>query len=517
MSGSAPPLTLGTAGHIDHGKSALAMALSGARTDRLPEEQARGMTIALGYAELRLPDGRALSLIDVPGHERFVRTMVSGATGIDLFLLVVAADDGVMPQTTEHLRVLEALDVRHGVVAITKSDLADPGPAAGQVSALLPGLPIVSCSTRTMEGIDAVGRALAEVAGQVSSRAARGGGCVLHVDRVFSVRGAGTVITGTLWSGSVARGQRLQLLPGGLPVRVRGVQIHDRAVESAEAGQRVAVNLTGLAREDVARGDVLASSDTGLQVTYRLDLALRLHEPQAQIERVQVHHGTRESPARLVALGKDYWQARLERPLLARAGDRVVIRSISVPDTLGGGLVLDPDPRRHGPSAAVLDRLERRRRGEQVQATGAPDAQPRRARVPASPPAPVLGEPALELERRLRAAGTRPPSNAELGESARYLPELRAAGRVVRVGRSMHAHVEAIEQLSELVGQIIRAEGSLTLARLRDELGSSRRYTQALLEHLDAARVTLRLPDDRRVLRRDSARGTPVTRQPSRS
>jgi selenocysteine-specific elongation factor len=519
MSASGPPLTLGTAGHIDHGKSSLAAALSGARTDRLPEEQARGMTIALGYAELRLPDGRALSLIDVPGHERFVRTMVSGATGIDLFLLVVAADDGVMPQTTEHLRVLEALDVRHGVVAVTKSDLADPGPAAEQVRPLLPGIPVVSCSTRTMEGIDDVGRALAQVAGRVSSRAAPGGGCVLHVDRVFSVRGAGTVLTGTLWSGSVARGQRLQLLPGSRPVRVRGVQVHDRAVEEAEAGQRVAVNLTGLAREDVARGDVLASPDTGLHVTYRLDLALRLHEPQARTERVQVHHGTRESPARLVALGEDYWQARLERPLVARAGDRVVLRSISIPDTLGGGLVLDADPRRHGPSAALLDRLERLRRGEQVEATAAPDRQPQQRRAPASlpAPAPVLGEPALELERRLRAAGTRPPSDAELGEDARYLPELRAAGRIVRVGRSMHAHVEAIEQLSELVGEIILTEGSLTLARLRDELGSSRRYAQALLEHLDAARVTLRLPDDRRVLRRDSARGKPVTRQSSRS
>jgi selenocysteine-specific elongation factor len=272
-----------------------------------------------------------------------------------------------------------------------------------------------------------------------------------------------------------------------------------------------------VAREDVARGDVLASPDTGLHVTYRLDLALRLHEPQARTERVQVHHGTRESPARLVALGDDYWQARLERPFVARAGDRVVLRSISVPDTLGGGLVLDADPRRHGPSAALLDRLERLRRCEQVEATAATDRQPQQRRAPASLPAPVLGEPALELERRLRAAGTRPPSDAELGEDARYLPELRAAGRIVRVGRSMHAHVEAIEQLSELVGEIIRTEGPLTLARLRDELGSSRRYAQALLEHLDTARVTLRLPDDRRVLRRDSARGKPVTRQPSPS
>jgi selenocysteine-specific elongation factor len=514
VSAAASPLTVGTAGHVDHGKSALVSALTGARTDRLPEERARGMTITLGYAALPLPGGRVLSLIDVPGHERLVRVMVSGASGIDMFLLVIAADDGVMPQTIEHLRVLRALDIGAGVVAVTKSDLADPRPAARQAGELLPGTPIAVCSTRTMEGVPDVAAALERVAVGVRSRAAGDGSCVLHVDRVFSIRGAGTVVTGTLWSGSVARGERLQLLPSGRTARVRGVQVHDSAVECPAAGQRVAVNLTGVRREEVGRGDVLASLDSGLRPAHLLDCALELDGPRRERERVQVHHGTRESAGRLVRLGGDCWQMRLERPLLAAAGDRLVVRSISLPDTIGGGLVIDPHARRHGPSAAVLERLGRMRRGEDTAQRPAGEAQPAPAatRSPArsGPVAPqsrptsgssALSEGARALERRLRSAGAEPPSEAELGAAAAHLPELRAAGRAVRVGRSMHAHVDAVDAVARRVREIVAEEGSVTLGRLRDELGTSRRFAQALLEHLDAARVTLRLADDRRVLR----------------
>jgi selenocysteine-specific elongation factor len=493
-------LTVGTAGHVDHGKSALVTALTGARTDRLPEERERGMTIALGYARLALPGGRALSLIDVPGHERLVRVMVSGASGIDLFLLVIAADDGVMPQTVEHLRVLRALDVRAGVVAVTKADLADPAPAVRAAAELLPGAPVLACSTRTGEGIEDVAAALERVAEGVRSRAADERPCALHVDRVFSVRGAGTVLTGTLWSGSIARSERLQLLPAGRHVRVRGLQVHERVVDRAEAGQRVAVNITGASREDVRRGDVLASTDTPLRASHMVDAALELNGPQPDRERVQAHHGTRESAARLVHLGEDYWQLRLERPLLAVAGDRLVVRSISLPDTLGGGVVLDPQARRHGPSEAIVELLARLRRGEPGEERLAADVRPPVTPAPALRGA--LSDGARALEERLRAAGAEPPSEAELGAVAPHLAELRAAGRAVRVGRSMYAHVEALERVGERVRRIIGAEGSITLARLRDELGTSRRYAQALLEHLDAARVTRRLPDDRRVLRR---------------
>ena len=495
------PLTLGTAGHIDHGKTALVAALTGVDTDRLPEEKARGISIALGYAPLELPGGRRLSVVDVPGHERFVRTMVAGATGIDLYLMVVAADDGVMPQTVEHAAVLAALGVERGVVAVTKSDVADPATAAAQAAELVPGAEVVACSARTGEGVGDVAAALDRVAATLAGRAALGGDPLLHVDRSFTIRGAGTVVTGTLWSGAVARGDTLAVLPAGTRVRVRGVQVHDQQVARAAAGQRVALNLVGVERGDVARGDVVAAPGT-VEPSYAVDAALALRGARHGM-RVQVHHGTREAPARLAALGGDLWQARLERPLLARAGDHLVVRSVAPPDTLGGGIVLEPRARRHGPRPDVVARLERLRRGEpEPEPLPEPPAPPARPSAPAA--AAELSPAALALEERLRAAGHEPPAEDELGDAAAALPALRSAGRAVRVGRSMYAHPDAIAAVRERVEAIVAAEGSVSLARLRDELGTSRKYAQALLEHLDAARVTRRLQDDSRVLRRSA-------------
>jgi selenocysteine-specific elongation factor len=493
------PLTLGTAGHIDHGKTALVGALSGVDTDRLPEEKARGISIALGYAPLTLPSGRRLSIVDVPGHERFVRTMVAGATGIDLFLLVVAADDGVMPQTVEHAAVLAALGVDRGVVAVTKADVADPARAAAEARALLgdrADLDVVACSSRTGVGVAGVAAALDRAAAALPGRAAApggAGGALLHVDRSFTIRGAGTVVTGTLWSGAIARGDTLAVLPAARRVRVRGVEVHDEVVERAEAGQRVALNLVGVDRGDVAPGDVVAEPGA-VAPTHILDAALALRGG-APRRRVHVHHGTRETPGRLVALGGDLWQARLERPLLARAGDHLVVRSIAPPDTLGGGVVLDPHARHHGAGAEVVARLERLRAGE---ATAQPPDQEPPVPAPAPPP---LTPAALALEERLRAAGHEPPDEDGIGAPA-DLAALRAAGRAVRVGRAMYAHPEAIDEVRRRVVAIVEAEGAVTLGRLRDELRTSRKYAQALLEHLDAARVTRRLPDDSRVLRR---------------
>jgi selenocysteine-specific elongation factor len=485
--------TLGTAGHIDHGKTALVAALTGVDTDRLPAEKARGISIELGYAPLELPSGRRLSVVDVPGHERFVRTMVAGATGIDLYLMVVAADDGVMPQTVEHATVLAALGVDNGVVAVTKADLADPARAAAEAGELLPGAEVIACSARTGAGVEEVRAALDRVAADLPGRADGGGGPVLHVDRAFTIRGAGTVVTGTLWSGAVANGDRLVLLPADRPVRVRSVQVHDEPVQRAGAGQRVALNLAGVAVREVARGDVVAAPGA-VAPARLLDCALTLRDARHGM-RAHVHHGTREAPARLAELGDGLWQARLERPLLARAGDRVVVRAIAPPDTLGGGVVLDPAARRHGRRPEVLERLQRLRRGE-------PEPEPEAAPAP-EPPAPEparLPASALALEERLRAAGHEPPSESELDPAD--LRALRDAGRAVRVGRAMYAHPDAVASVRARVEAIIAAEGSITLARLRDELATSRRYAQALLEHLDAERVTKRLPDDSRVLRR---------------
>ena len=323
---------------------------------------------------------------------------------------------------------------------------------------------------------------------------------MLHVDRAFTIHGAGTVVTGTLWSGTVARGDALRLLPAGRTLRVRSVQVHDETVERAEAGQRVALNLAGLPARDVVRGDTLAAADVVLEPTLIVDAELHLRDARHG-QRVMVHHGTRNAPGRLVELGDDLWQVRLEAPLLAAAGDRLVVRSVAPPDTLGGGTVLDPRARRHGRRSDAMGRLERLRRGEPDPLPAEPPAEAAPAE-PDAPPGPALDPAATELAERLLAAGHEPPQRAELGAAAELLPALIQAGVAVRVGRDLYAHSDAIEAVADRARAIIESEGALTLARLRDELGTSRKYAQALLEHLDQARVTKRLPDDRRVLRR---------------
>ncbi len=505
MSAEHAALTLGTAGHIDHGKTALVRALTGVDTDRLPQEKARGMSIELGFAPLLLPGGRHVSVVDVPGHERFVRTMVAGATGIDFHLMVVAADDGVMPQTLEHAEVLAALGIELGVVAITKCDRASPERAAAEAAELLPGAEVVACSARTGAGVADVAAALERVAEHVTPRGdgRREGAAVLHIDRAFTIHGAGTVVTGTLWSGTLATGDTLTLLPAQRHVRVRSLQVHDQPAERAHAGQRVAVNLAGIALRDVDRGDALADPAAEVVPTQVIDAALDLRD-DLHGRRVMVHHGTRAVPARLAALGAGLWQVRLEAPLLAAAGDRLVVRSVAPPDTLAGGTVLDPRARRHGRRPDVLARLERLRRGEPEPSRAVPPAT-------AGPPAPAtavassaqaLDPGATELAERLLAAGHEPLSRAELGAATAHLPALIGAGAAVRIGRDLYAHRDALAVVTDRVGAIIANEGAVTLARLRDELGTSRKYAEALLEHLDQARYTKRLPDDRRVLRR---------------
>jgi selenocysteine-specific elongation factor len=505
-----PPLTLGTAGHIDHGKTALIRALTGIDTDRLPQERERGISIELGYAPLTLPSGRRLSVIDVPGHERFVRTMVAGATGIDLYLMTVAADDGVMPQTREHAAVLAALGVSEGVAAVTKADIADPEVAMLELAELLPGVEAVAVSARTGAGLDELRDALERAAAGLEGRSGAGSPARLHVDRAFTIRGAGTVLTGTLWAGTIGRGDELVLLPQERRVRVRSVQVHDEAVERAGAGQRVAVNLTGVPVSEVARGDVLGGDGGELRATYLIDLVLRMRtgdvaaikEPEHG-DRVQIHHGTREAPARLAWLGGDFWQARLEQPLIPLRGDRLVLRQIAPPDTIGGGVVLDAHPRKHGPSRDLLARLQRLRAGEPDDEVSPPPVvgRERAARgvtAPDSPP--PLGEAALALERRLGDAGIEPPPDSELDPDD--LAALRAAGRAVRVTRTLHYHPDTIARVTAEVVRIAYAgDGAITLAQLRDALGTSRKFAQALLEHMDAERVTVRHGETHRLRR----------------
>ncbi|MEA2391219.1 MAG: selenocysteine-specific elongation factor [Solirubrobacteraceae bacterium] len=495
------PLVLGTAGHIDHGKTALVARLTGVDTDRLPEERRRGISIALGYAALTLPSGRPLSVVDVPGHERFVRTMVAGATGVDLFLLTIAADDGVMPQTREHLAVLRGLGIGLGAVAVTKADLADPAAALAQARELVPEAPAVAVSARTGAGIEELLAALDAVAGDVAPTASRyAEPARLHVDRVFSVRGAGTVVTGTLWAGALAPRDEVELLPARRRARVREVQVHDARTERAVAGQRVALNLAGVRRDEVAPGDLVAGRDAGVRPAHIIDVALNLSDDRRPEhgDRVQVHHGTRAAPGRVAELGGRYWQLRLERPLLCAAGDRLIVRRIAPPDTLGGGVVLEAPARRHGARRDVLARLVGLERGDAAPAPADPPPDPEPVAQPPRPLSPA----ALAAEARLRAAGHEPPLDAELpAEEAAELPALRAAGRAVRAGRAMHFHREALDLARERVVALAQGSGEITLAQLRDELGTSRKYAQALLERFDAEKLTLRRGDVR-VLRR---------------
>ncbi|MBB4664262.1 selenocysteine-specific translation elongation factor [Conexibacter arvalis] len=517
MGRSAGPLTLGTAGHVDHGKTTLVAALTGVDTDRLPEEKARGLTIALGYAPLRLPSGRAVSLVDVPGHERFVRTMVAGATGVDAFLMVVAADDGVMPQTIEHAEVLRALDVGAGVVAVTKADVADPAPAVEEARELLPRCEIVAVSARTGAGLDELRAALDRAVAPLTSRGEATGPARLHVDRAFTVVGRGTVVTGTLWSGAVAVGDELEIAPRGAAARVRGVEVHDRPVERARAGQRVALNLAGVRVSEVARGDVLAPPGA-LRPTTILDCALALRDARHN-ERVQAHHGTRDAPARLAQLSDDgLWQLRLERPLLACDRDRLVVRRLSPPDTLGGGIVLDAAAGRHGRRPEILTRLRALRDGR-PEPKPAARPEPRTPVVsppqrgtndrsstgrPRSEPSESLGAPldpaAQALAERLRAAGAQLLSEAQMADERAALRALREAGVAVRVSGRLYGHADVVADMRNRIVALLERDGETTLASVRDALGISRKGAQAFLEHLDATRVTRRLPDDRRIL-----------------
>jgi len=329
------------------------------------------------------------------------------------------------------------------------------------------------------------------------------------VDRAFTIRGAGTVVTGTLWSGTAARGDQVTILPAEVRARVREVQVHDEPVDRAGAGQRVALNLAGIRAGAVARGDVVVWSAAGApeavpagaappRATYRIDAALEWASPESRPDggaRVAVHHGTREVPARLAELGGRYAQLRLEQPLVPAAGDRLVIRSLAPPDTLGGGVVLDPAPPRHGPSRELLARLSRLERGEPEPAPEAPPPAP-----PSAPEPAPLTPAALAIEQELRSAGAQPPLDSEL-DAPEALAALRAAGRAVRLGPAMHIHADGLAAVRDRLVALLEAEGEVALPRFRDELGTSRKYAQALLEHFDAERLTLRRGDVR-VLRR---------------
>jgi selenocysteine-specific elongation factor len=351
---------IGTAGHIDHGKTALVKALTGVDTDRWEEEKRRGITIDLGFAPLPLAAEIQASVVDVPGHEGFVRNMLAGATGIDVALLVIAADEGLMPQTAEHLAIVELLGVRRGIPVISKRDLVDAewlelvrsDVHARLASSRVRWEPAVATSAVTGEGLEELREALRRVAGDLVERPADDA-FRLPIDRVFAVAGAGTVVTGSTWSGTVAVGDAVRLLPLEREVRVRSIEVHGQAADRAVPGRRTALALVGVDKSELARGHV-AVTGPGWRATRVLDAAVELlpatRKPIASRTRVRVHLGTAEVLARLVQTRAiapgEAGPARLllETPLVARGGDRFVLRSFSPVTTIGGGVVLDPFP-----------------------------------------------------------------------------------------------------------------------------------------------------------------------------
>lgn len=553
------PLTVGTAGHVDHGKTALVHALTGVHTDRLPEERRRGISIDLGYCALELSGRSRLSLIDVPGHERFVRTMVAGATGIDLFLLAIDAAEGVRPQTLEHLAILRLLGVTRGVVALTKADTVDDDLlelARAEAEELLPDAPVVATSARTGAGIEELRRALAALAPTVAPPD-QTGPVRLYVDRVFTLHGIGTVVTGTLWAGVVAQGDHLRVEPEGTPVRARSVQVHDCEVDRAAAGQRVAIALSGVERSELHRGNVLVTPGV-FAPSFRLDVTLE--ELDRVPDWVHVHHGTADVRGRVVRVGDDYAQLRLSKPVVAARNDRVILRAGT---TVGGGSVIDPAPPRH----VSPRRMDAIRRGDIAAIIHAPvredefrwvldtplvgveraggwvfaaewlaelrcdlerrltDADPIDPGIsPPTEPWATAIEPFLGLERR-GAKLYRPGAIADLGTRAaaaatleRELSEgpvkiadralaryLEHEGRLVRLGGDRAVSVAMYEQARETVRLECDEHGEIALPRFRDVMGVGRGTAQLLLERLDADGVTRR-QGDRRVLRHSWAR-----------
>ncbi|MBW1999374.1 MAG: selenocysteine-specific translation elongation factor [Deltaproteobacteria bacterium] len=363
---------LGTAGHIDHGKTTLVKALTGIDTDRLKEEKERGITIELGFAYLELPGGQLVGIVDVPGHEKFVRNMVAGATGIDMVALIIAADEGVMPQTREHMEICSLLDIKHGLVVLTKKDMVEADwlelvredVTDFLEGTFLEGAPVVEVSAVTGEGLEELKDVIGKIAKAVPERRS-GAFFRIPIDRVFTMKGFGTVITGTTISGSIKVGDEVTIYPRGIVSRVRGIQIHNREVNQVKAGLRTAINLQGVERREIQRGDIVAEKGS-LRPTYLVDVSLELlpSAPRGLKNRgkVRFHSGTSEIMASVVLLDREelkpgegcFAQVRLEEQTALLRKDRYVLRSYSPVQTIGGGEILNPLPKKKKRFSQVL-------------------------------------------------------------------------------------------------------------------------------------------------------------------
>jgi len=372
---------IGTAGHIDHGKTTLAKALTGIDTDRLIEEKKRQISIELGFAPFRLPNGDQVSLIDVPGHEKFIRHMVAGVGGIDLVLLIIAADEGVMPQTKEHMQIIELLGIEHGIAVITKKDLVDQEflmmveeeVQAFLAKTILKDAPVISVSGTTLEGIESLKLLIQKQLSQIPERSSIGF-FRLPIDRVFTLKGIGTVVTGTIYSGSVEVGQELAILPSNHKVRVRSLQVHSENVNKAYAGQRLAMNLTGVEVDDIQRGDSVVSPnqwnpsqriDVALQILKDIDFSIK------QDSEIKLHVGTSEVLGNLILYDRKeampgeqiYGQLKLDEPIITSRKERFIIRRPSPATTIGGGTIIEPNANKHKYRKETVEQLKQKSKG----------------------------------------------------------------------------------------------------------------------------------------------------------
>ena len=499
-------LIVGTAGHVDHGKTTLIQAMTGINTDRLKEEQERGLTIDLGFASLKLPSGRTVGIVDVPGHERFLKNMLAGASGVDIALLVVAADEGVMPQTREHIDIMQLLESKQGVVALTKCDAAEAdwlGVVEDDLrdylaDTFLRDARIVRVSGVTGEGVeDLIGEIdrLAEIAETKPAE----GPFRLPIDRVFTMTGFGTVVTGTLVSGTLVIGDSVRILPKAIDSRVRGIQIHGTRREIARAGSRVAVNLAGVEVADLQRGNVLLPPGY-LQASTMLDASVRVlpdaPRPLSTRTRIRLHLGTAEVIGRATILGarqiepgsQGFAQLRLESPVVAARGDRFVLRFYSPIRLLGGGVVLDPNAAKHRANeTGIIERLGRKLTGDPVDMVE--DALSTR-------------ESGLGIDDLARAA------SLSADDARAAVEELVREGRVVRVGNRF-MHQAAVRRLTEGAKSILAAyfesnplKSGMPKEKLRQLLGPTMEVKdfQALLAlmasagEVEASEATVNLP-----------------------
>lgn len=446
---------VGTAGHVDHGKTSLIRALTGVETDRLKEEKKRGITIELGFADMPNSSGQHIGIIDVPGHERFVRNMLAGIGGIDLVLLVVAADEGVMPQTVEHFEILKMLEIKKGIIVLTKADLVEEewlemvkeDVKATVKGTFLENAPVMPVSAYTGQNIEELKELILEMVKNVGNRREDPSLLRIPIDRIFTMEGFGTVITGTLLEGSISVGGEVQIYPGERTAKVRNLQVHGTMVETAYAGQRTAVNLVNVKKDEIQKGNVLAAKGS-LKNTMMLDVKIKMFDDTQRTlingSRLHLYYGSAEALCKAVLLDSEalesgaegYAQLRLEEEIAVKKGDRFIIRFYSPVETIGGGVILDANPSKH-----------KRFREEVLSALDVKEA----------------GDDRAVVEQTLREAGKAPAGSRELAQKlGKTLPEylvqlesLIADGRAVKLTEELFVHRDSIKSVEEAARAIL--------------------------------------------------------------